>query len=302
MEKTLLLFGASGRIGQVIARRAAEAGYRLLAPSHADGPLEDAGRVSDLVLHSGAQVVINAAAVSRLEACEDDPLHTHLVNAVAPAAMALACRHTGARFLHLSTDYVLEGHRAGLKDESTRCKPLNVYGESKREAEFAVAEAFAESLIVRVSWVCGNPAKPGFIEQTLERALAGEPLAAIADQYSLPTDAEDVARGLLALAETEARGVFQLCAGGAPVSRRDCAILALREAVRLGLLPALPDVAPQQLRRVPFFRAPRPQHTAMNHAKLTSLGIPLPTTEAAIAAMVARFAEHRMSRPAPCPC
>lgn len=288
-EKKLLLFGASGRIGQVIARRAAEQGYLLLAPSHADCPLEDAERVSDLVLHCGAQVVINAAAVSRLEACEDDPLHAHLVNAVAPAAMALACRHTGARFLHLSTDYVLEGYRAGLKDESTRCKPLNVYGESKREAEFAIAEAFAESVIVRVSWVCGNPEKPGFIEQTLERARAGETLAAIADQYSLPTDAEDVARGLLALAETETRGVFQLCAGGAPMSRHDVALIALREAVRLGLLSELPAVEPQRLKSVSFFRAARPQHTAMNNAKLRALGLPLPTAEESICAMTQRW-------------
>lgn len=293
MNKVLLLFGASGRIGQVIARRAAERGYHLLAPTHAECPIENAERVSDLVLHSGARVVINAAAVSRLEACEDDPLHAHLVNAVAPAAMALACRHTGARFLHLSTDYVLEGHRAGLKDESTRCKPLNVYGESKREAEFAIAEAFAESLIIRVSWVSGNPGKPGFIEQTLERALASEPLAAIADQYSLPTDAEDVARALLALAETDARGVYQLCAGGAPMSRRDCALIALREAVRLGLLPELPAVEPQHLKSVPFFRAVRPQHTAMNNAKLCALGIPLPTAEEAILAITERWTTTR---------
>lgn len=290
-KKTLLLFGASGRIGQVIARRAAEQGFSLLTPTHAECPMEDAERVSDLVLGCGAQVVINAAAMSRLEACEDDPLLAHRVNALAPAAMALACRHTGARFLHLSTDYVLEGHRKGLKDESTRCKPLNLYGESKREAEFAIAEAFAESLILRVSWVCGNPKKPGFLEQILARALAGEALAAIDDQFSLPTDAEDVARVLLLLAETDARGVFQLCSGGEPMSRWDCATLALQEAVRLGLLPAAPPIARQKLKSVPFFRAPRPQHTAMNNAKLRSLGIPLPKAEEAIAAMVRRYGE-----------
>lgn len=293
MVKTLLLFGASGRIGRVIARRAAEQGYRLLVPTHSDCPLENTERVSDCVLHSSAQVVINAAAVSRLEACEEDPLHAHLVNAVAPAAMALACRHTGARFLHLSTDYVLEGRRAGLKDERTRCKPLNIYGESKREAELSIAEAFAESLIIRVSWVGGNPAKPGFIEQMLGRALDGEPLIAIADQYSLPTDADDVARGLLALAETDARGVFQLCSGGEPMSRLECARLALREAVRIGLLPSLPELKPQQLKSASFFRAVRPQHTAMTNAKLCALGIPMPVAEESIKAMVGRFAAAR---------
>ena len=292
MSRTLLLFGASGRTGQVIARCAEAAGYSLLTPAHADCPLEDAERVSDSVLHSGADVVINAAAVSGLEACEANPLQAHLVNAVAPAAMALACRHTGARFLHLSTDYVLDGRRAGLKDESARCKPANIYAESKREAEFAIAEAYAESLIARVSWVGGNPERPGFAEQVLAKALRGEPLAAIVDKYSLPTDAEDIARALLALADTGERGVLHLCSGGEPLSWWDCADITLREAARLGLLPAAPSIARQTLREARFFRAVRPQHTAMSNVRLLALGISMPTAEECLQRLTARYAAH----------
>lgn len=289
MKGTLLLFGASGRTGQVVARRAAAEGYRVLTPTHADCPLEHTEAVSDLVLSCGAELVINAAAVSHLEVCEDNPLHAHLVNAAAPAAMALACRHTGARFLHLSTDYVLEGRRAGLKDESTRCKPLNIYGESKREAEFAIAEAYAESVIARVSWVGGFENQSSFIEQTVNRARRGESVSAIADQYSLPTDAEDIARVLLHPALSSYRGILHLCSGGAPMSRLDCAVTALREAVACGLLPAVPKVQPLRLREATFYRAVRPQHTAMSNARLLALGIPMPTGEEAIRAMVQRM-------------
>lgn len=284
-----LLFGVSGRTGQVIARSITAAGLPLLAPSHAECPLENAEAVSDLVLASGADVVVNCAAISGLEACGDNPLQAHFVNAVAPAAMALACRHTGAKFIHLSTDYVLDGRRSGLKDESAKCRPICVYGESKREGELQVLGANPKSIVARVSWIGGNPQKPGFAETMLRKALAGEPLSAIADKYSKPTDVEDIARVVQALAMTDAAGVVHLCAAGEPISWRECALIALDEAVRMGALSAVPEVEPQMLDAVPFFREPRPRHTAMHPARLSSWGISMPTAEQTLRAMACRF-------------
>lgn len=293
MSPHLLLFGATGRSGQVIAAAARAAGWEVEAPSHAACPLEDAAAVSDLVLGSRAQLVVNAAAVSRLEACAEDALRTHLINAVAPAAMALACRHTGARFIHLSTDYVLDGRRPGLKDENAHLKPLSVYALSKREGELQVQEALSSALILRVSWINGNPQKPSFIEQTLAKALAGQPLAAIADQDSLPTDAADIARAVLSPVLAGVASICQLCSTGEPLTRLEVARIALDEAVRLGALPAVPPVERQALDRVPYFREPRPRHTAMDNAKLRALGLALPTAEACIRTITRRFLAAR---------
>ncbi len=294
MGGRILIFGASGRTGQVLQAAAVQAGYEVLAPAHADCPLEQAAVVSELVLGSRAELVVNCAAVSGLEACAADPLQAHLVNAVAPAAMALACRHTGARFVHLSTDYVLCGRRPGVKDESARCRPICWYGESKREGELQVLEALPAAVVARVSWVCGNPQKPSFVESTLARALEGHPLAAIADKVSFPTDAVDIARAVLALGEGEYAGVVHVCSGGEPLSWWHCAQLALQTAVEQGVLPEVPYVEQQKLDEVPFFKESRPRYTGMSNARLVSqLGIPMPGATETLARVTRRYLAQR---------
>ena len=293
----ILIFGASGRTGQIVQRIAAAAGHHTLTPAHADCPLENTHQLSNYVLTSNADLIINCAAISNIETCAADPLQAHLINALAPATMALACRHTGARFIHLSTDYVLDGRRPGIRNESAKCRPINCYAETKREGEYQTLEANPAAIIARVSWVCGNPARPSFIESTLTRALAGQPLAAVADKYSLPTAAADIARAALHLATTEHRGVIHLTSSGAPLSWWHCATLALQAAVQQGALAEAPAIQQQQLDSVPFFREPRPRHTAMDNTLLTTtLGIPMPTAEQTIHAAVAAHVSQRFCR------
>ena len=275
----MLVFGASGRMGEVMCREARAAGWELVCPKRAECDLLRPAEVSDFVLaHPDARAVVNCAAMSGLEACLDDALSAHWVNAVSPAEMALACRHTGARFIHLSTDYVLDGRRPGKKAEDARCKPVNLYSESKREGELQVMENDAESLILRVSWLCGNPAKPSFVESTLARAMRGEALAAVADKYSMPTHVDDVARVVLELIHRGARGgIYHVASDGEPLSWYGCVGVALSYAVEAGVLSALPPVAAQELDRVSFFRTPRPRYTGMDIMSLRSLGISMPT-------------------------
>ena len=288
----MLIFGATGRVGQVLSHAAGEAGWELLTPSRGQCNLLHPTEVADYVLNSDAAAVVNCAAMARLEECEDEALNAHLVNAVSPAHMALACRHTGARFIHLSTDYVLEGKRPGLKDETTRCKPVNTYGMSKLEGECEVAETNDEALILRVSWVCGNPQRPGFVESSLQRALDGAPLAAVADQYSLPTHARDIARVILNMTPLNVTGVWHLTSTGEPVSRLRCVQIALEHAVTLGVLRETPPVDAQRLSEVKFFRALRPVHTAMDNRKLQELGVIMPGVEECIRRAVENFFGH----------
>ena len=217
--------------------------------------LKDLSALKRVLLSSGASHVVNCAAVSGLEACLDDPETAHRVNAMAPEMMARICRLEGMRFIHLSTDYVLDGRREGLKTEEGKCRPVNVYGESKLEAEFRVREEMPDALVARVSWVFGNPGRPSFLEMVLRRAMKREPLAAVADKWSMPTWVEDLCVWLRFLAyESGASGVLHLCQSGEPVSWHSYAITVLKCAVKYGLLPSLPPVAEQKARRTGRFQ------------------------------------------------
>lgn len=272
----ILIFGASGRVGEVLREGALAAGHELSTPSHTECDLEHPVTVGERVLRSKAELVVNCAAISRVDECEDNALRAHIVNAMSPAAMALACRHTGARFIHLSTDYVLDGRRPGLKPVDTRCKPVNFYGMSKAEAEFQVRENNTDALILRVSWVCGNPRKPSFVENALAQALRGEKLFAAADQDSLPTHAQDIARVILSPQLEGVSGVLQVTSCGEPMSRYSGAKMALEHACNVGILPEMPFVEAQRVCNISRFRAPRPAHTAMDNSELLRLGIPMP--------------------------
>ncbi|MFR4416900.1 MAG: sugar nucleotide-binding protein [Akkermansia sp.] len=115
------------------------------------------------------------------------------------------------RFIHLSTDYVLDGRREGLKTEEGKCRPVNVYGESKLEAEFRVREEMPDALVARVSWVFGNPGRPSFLEMVLRRAMKREPLAAVADKWSMPTWVE-IAGGSVSWPMKATRPAWHTCA------------------------------------------------------------------------------------------
>lgn len=294
-EKQLLIFGASGRTGAVLAREAQAQGFSCHCPTHAELPLEDLSELEAAILSRPKLAgVINCAAISGLEACLDDAFAAHCANALAPAQMALACRHTGARFIHLSTDYVLDGRRQGLKDESSKCRPCCTYAMSKWEGEQQVSEANDNAIIARVSWVCGNPVKPSFVEQTCAKALQAEPLAAIADKFSMPTNAADIARACLCMLTCpQARGIVHLCSScEQPLSWWDCAQIALQELHRLGLINAIPTVEQQRLAEVSFFRDERPRHTAMMNTRLTQQwGIAMPRAQEAIAEAVKTYCE-----------
>lgn len=263
----LAITGTTGRVGRALADRLAGEHEILEIPRSAlDLAMPDpASGLAALDF----DVLLHPAGMTGLEACEDDPELAHKVNAEAPAALARFCAERGKRIVAFSTDYVFDGREPGLRHEDGKTEPLSVYGRTKRDGELGVLEA--GGTVVRVSWVFG-PEKAAFPDQVFADALAGRPLAAVADKFSLPTFTGDLAGWIGGMLEHGfPPGIFHACNGGEPVSWHDLACETVGFLHERGLLSALPEVRPLELAELAFFRAERPRHTALATDRLAEL-------------------------------
>lgn len=230
-------------------------------------------------------VLVNAAAFTHVDRCESEPELAQRVNAEAPGLIARACRARGIRLVHISTDYVFAGElRArGLREDDPPA-PRSVYGRSKLEGEARVLAEDASALVVRACWLFG----PGrnFVRTMIEQAAArrGDPslpsLRVVDDQWGCPTFTDDLARGLLALVEAEAAGVYHLAARGV-ATWWDLARESL-DRTGHGDLP-IERVATHEFPRP----APRPAWSVLDCGKAERQGARLPAWRDGLAAYLA---------------
>lgn len=260
--------GTTGRVGAALAKGFASQHQVIELPRQAFDLADPAG-MARVLERLDCDVFLNPAGLTGLEDCLENPALARRLNAEAPGEIAAWAARKGVRLIHFSTDYVFGGREPGLRHEPDPVAPLNDYGRSKQAGEQAVL-AHPNTCVMRISWVFG-PEKPSFVDGILHSALQHEPLAAVADKFSLPTFTRDLTDWVLALARSEATGIFHACNSGEPASWHDLAEAVVDHLVRSGRLEARPPVARQLLDEVPRFRATRPRHTALATGRLTAL-------------------------------
>ena len=139
----VLVFGATGQVGNALAARAARHGVAVTALGRAEADLRAPGACALLVADAEADAVINAAAYTAVDKAESEPEIARAVNAAAPGAMARAAARRGLPFLHISTDYVFDGAPGRPWREDDPTGPLGVYGATKLAGEELVRAAGA---------------------------------------------------------------------------------------------------------------------------------------------------------------
>lgn len=281
--------GTTGRVGVTLARHFS-ARHQIIALPRTLCDLADPQSLASSLDSLECDVFVNPAGLTSLEACEDDPTLAMRINAEAPAEIAKWAATRSVPVFHFSTDYVFGGKNAGLRGEADPAVPVNVYGRSKRAGELAIL-ANPCNTVIRVSWVFG-PEKASFIDQVFDHALAGHPLAAVADKFSLPTYTTDLSRWVECLIEQKATGIFHACNSGDPVSWHDLATAVIEEMIVGGVISKLLPIQKQTLREMTSFRAERPRFTAMSTHRLTNIlgNSPRPWQEA-----LAEYVAYRYS-------
>lgn len=203
----LAVTGAGGMLGRDFLEAAA--GHEMLPLTRRHADLAEPDAVERALSPFRPALVVHLAAYTDVDGCERRPERARRDNTEATAVVAAWAAAHGARLLFVSTDYVFDGSARSPIPPEAPVAPLNEYGRSKAAAERAVAEAGADALIVRTSWLIG-PHGRNFVESIRARAAAGEPLAVVDDQRGSPTFTFDFAPALLELGLGGERGILHL--------------------------------------------------------------------------------------------
>jgi dTDP-4-dehydrorhamnose reductase len=270
------LFGASGLLGQEVAR--ALEGEQLAALGSRDADLQDAQAVNRVIEESQPDWIILSAAYTNVDGCESNRELAFAVNCEGAVHVANAARRVGCRLMFLSTDYVFDGTKGSPYETGDGRNPINVYGETKAQAEVRLLEIVPEACIVRTSWLFGHGGKC-FPETILKLAAALPQVSVVDDQRGSPTFTPDLAFALVALCRKQARGIVHATNGG------NCTWFDFaKEIVRgAGLSTEVKPVTTADFPRP----ARRPAYSVLSPASLHAYGLQMPDWKDALGRYVA---------------
>ena len=177
----ILLTGINGFCASRLYRYLKEK-MPVLGLSHNDLDIQDREACIKAAREYKPLAIIHSAAISRMDVCEKDPVLSFRVNVEGAENLAIACRETGARLIHFSTDQVYNGtSEAGPHREDIPLAPKNVYGKHKKEAEERIAAATDNYAAIRLTWMYDFHVRGLFTSQNLitkcqQAIYTGEPL------------------------------------------------------------------------------------------------------------------------------
>jgi dTDP-4-dehydrorhamnose reductase len=285
----VLLTGAAGQLGRALAAEV-PAGAQLRAATHAQLDIADQGAVAAVFRDFGPELVINAAAFTRVDDAERAAEAAARANAIGPRVLAAACRAGGAWLTHVSTDFVFDGGQSHPYEPAARPNPLSVYGRTKLDGESAVlGELTGGCAVVRASWLYS--AAGGFALRMLALMKSRPQLTVVSDQVGAPTHAAGLAGVLWAVSARRAAGLWHWCDSGV-ASWYDFAVAIAEEALRLKLLPGAPAITPIGAADYPT-AARRPSYSVLDkRATEKLLGISAPHWRTALRATLATVSAH----------
>jgi dTDP-4-dehydrorhamnose reductase len=215
----ILVLGATGQVGHELRRLAWPPGWDLAAFGRDGADIARRDTVSAVLARQRPDIVVNAAAYTAVDRAELETDKAWLGNCTGPLNLAICCREAAIPLIHLSTDYVFDGGKAGAYVEDDPVKPLGAYGGSKEAGERAVRDTLTQHVIVRTAWVYGAHGS-NFVKTMLRLAAERPVLRVVADQVGSPTSAADIAAALCTIVQRiEAGnprwGTYHFAGGGA---------------------------------------------------------------------------------------
>lgn len=249
-----MIFGASGMLGSDLCRVFPDA----VKLTHKGLDITDRTKVIESIKRIKPDVVINAAAYTNVDGCEDEQDLAFEVNGHAPGYIAQACSDIGAILVHFSTDYVFDGSKKEYVESDTT-NPINVYGQSKLMGEQEIIKNTDNYRIIRTSWLFGKNGQ-NFVDTMLSLSKEIETVKVVNDQFGKPTYTADLARKTPEIFEMEA-GIYHITNKGV------CSWYEFASAIIHNAIPCSSDEFPRKARRPTYSALMDTKTSLMRHWK-----------------------------------
>ncbi len=211
--KKIMITGCNGQLGRALnGLYQGEQGIELINTDvfRGDGiiPLDitNVDEVLALVREIKPCAIINCAAHTNVDKCETDIDNAYKINAIGPRNLSIAAAETGAKLMHISTDYVFPGTENRALTEFDAVGPTSIYGKTKLAGENFVRDFGEKYFIIRTAWLYGDG--KNFVKTMLRLAGEHDEVSVVMDQFGTPTSALELAKAVKYLLPTENYGLF----------------------------------------------------------------------------------------------
>lgn len=267
----VLVTGSKGQLGYDVMHELEKRGHKAVGVDIEDLDITDEFAVNTLFEKIKPQAVIHCAAWTAVDLAEENAEKCMAINAGGTKNIAVACQKCDCKMVYTGTDYVFDGK--GTEPRKPDCvdfDPLNVYGKSKLDGEFAVAGLLKKYFIVRIAWVFGVNGS-NFVKTMLRLGKTHSKLTVVDDQIGTPTYTYDLARLLVDMIESEKYGYYHATNEGGFISWCDFAKEIFKQA---GYTTQVQGVTTEQYGAS---KAKRPLNSRLDKSKLAENGFePLP--------------------------
>ncbi len=261
----ILITGSNGQLGLELQQQLAQdtKKYKVISTDYESLDITNLNQVKAELLLERPDIVINCAAHTAVDKCEEDIENAYKINAIGPKHLAIGCDEIGAKLVQVSTDYVFSGDIPGARREDDVTGPQSIYGTSKLLGEEYVKTFCKKHFIVRTAWLYGEG--NNFVRTMLKLAETHKELNVVGDQFGSPTSTKDLAKAIIELMDTEYYGTFHgTCEGECSWYDFACKIFELKGV----------DVKVNKVTSEEFIRpAKRPKYSVLDNFMLKLYGL-----------------------------
>lgn len=261
----ILITGANGQLGLELQQQLKQdtREYQVIPTDYITLDITNLDQVKTKLLFEKPDIVINCAAHTAVDKCEEDIEGAYKINAIGPKNLAIGCEAIGAKLIQISTDYVFSGEVAGARREDDLTDPQSVYGTSKLLGEDYVKTFCKRYFIVRTAWLYGEG--NNFVRTMLKLAETNKEISVVDDQFGSPTSTKDLAKVIIQLMNTEYYGTFHgTCQGECSWYEFACKIFEIK-----GINIKVNKVTSEEFIRA----AKRPKYSVLDNFMLNLYGM-----------------------------